>query len=142
MNQDLLDFVREGLGCRCPQEILESIRLQPIPLESMGISLGLDVGGRLLVLILDHPKPDALAGDRLSSLLDRGRRLRDERGFHRLRLVLAVPETEAGYWSGLCADLPLPDERSHWHVFPASQLPLVVRSTPESGWASRLQSFD
>lgn len=131
MNQDLVHFVREGLGCHCPQEILESIRLQPIPLESPGISLGLDVGGRLLVLILDYPKPEALTGDRLSSLLDLGRRLRDERGFHRLRLVLVVPEAESAYWSGLCAALPLPDDRSHWHVFPAHRLPQVLRSVPE-----------
>lgn len=116
-------FVREDLGCGCPEEVFDDIRIEVAPgeLAAGANSRLLVVGGRLMVLIVEPADSDP-ATVAISQLLDRGARLRDDRGCNRFRLVL-VSATERAVPERRLADVSVPDERTHIHVVPAARLP-------------------
>ena len=121
-------FVREELGCGCPEEVFDDIRIEAAPRElaAGANSRLLVVGGRLMVLVVEpgDSDPPTVA---VSQLLDRGARLRDDRGCNRFRLVLVSSPERAVLERGL-PDLSMPDERTHIHVVPPVRLPdLSVR---------------
>jgi hypothetical protein len=116
-------FVRDTLGCGCPDEVLSKIEHQP-GLDGPTCSYDrLDVGGRLLVLIVEDP----LAGtvrESVLALFKLGLEERDRLGFNRLRLVLAGTElgaikSEADAAFTTC---DLPDDRVHLHIVSRSHL--------------------
>lgn len=114
-------FVREGLGCSCPEEVLDRI----------GIDAGdpaltrLRVGGRLLVHLIACPAwadPAPILPRRLAA----GVAERDAGGFNRFRLVLATeeparlrPAAEAAF-----ASLGM-DARTHLHVVTLAEAALL-----------------
>ena len=57
--RELIRFVREILGCGCPDEVLARITED----ASERAEAGLDVGGRLLVRVLSAQDVDSLIGD-------------------------------------------------------------------------------
>ena len=112
-------FVRETLGCGCPQEVFEHIEdSRPGDLRRIA------VGGRLLVYLI-APPTGGVAVDRLAEYLSRGRRERDELGFNRFRLVIAAGEGTADPATLMLAfeRLRAGDERLHLHLVPADALP-------------------
>ncbi len=92
-NEKIKRFVRETLGCGCPEEVfrdiecLRQVRLGPdIVLRS-----AITVGSRLLIYVAEagaEDMPDGILG----LLLSAGRRERDRRGLNRFRLVLLMDE--------------------------------------------------
>lgn len=108
------DFVRDRLGCGCPNELLNQIEIEfPPGPESM---TRLKVGGRLLVHIRKCP---ALADMDLTlpRWLSEGVALRDALAFNRFRLVLLAdapdamrPLAEARFAAQGA------DERTHLHL--------------------------
>jgi hypothetical protein len=115
---DLKDFIVNVLGCGCPQEVLSSINLESSPDVggSMPLLFRIDVGGRLLVLGV---RGDSLLteADALAQLVALGSRIRDERGFNRLRIVAVSddPACEAELRS--CFEtIPGAGDRLHLHV--------------------------
>lgn len=113
-------FIRQGLGCVCPESVLRDIHVEPAPpsLASVPVDWLVAVGGRLLVLICppDLPSSDPAT---LARLAEAAVRLRHEGGFNRVRIVLpvrALPAPDP-------PELPLLVERLHWHQVPVEDLP-------------------
>jgi hypothetical protein len=113
-------FVREGLGCACPQEVFRRIRL-----EARGDLREITVGDRLLVVVWapgDDCGPAALA-----QLAREARDARDARGLNRLRLVVAGEGLPARELERAFAAACGADERAHLHLVPTS----AVAGVPE-----------
>lgn len=113
-------FVRERLGCGCPEELLARIDIdigpEPPPMIRMR------VGGRLLVHIRVCPDPGRLPR-LLAGWLADGVMQRDAMGFNRFRLVLATtdPDTVRADAEALFASLG-GDERTHLHLVSLAEI--------------------
>ena len=83
-------FVRDTLGCGCPDEVLDRIDVFTRPDEAL---TELRVGGRLLVHVRPFPEVTGL-DESLSRWLGAGVALRDRFGFNRFRLVLLTTDPE------------------------------------------------
>jgi hypothetical protein len=121
----LARFVRDVLGCGCPEEILRSItvdRGRLVPGLDVEVTR-LDVGGRLLVWVVPaarlKPLPSVVA-----AAVPAGVEERDRRACHRFRLVLAAadpaaidqPAREA---FAACKQV---DDRVHLHIVPLDEV--------------------
>jgi hypothetical protein len=128
-------FVREALGCACPHAIFDNIRLETDPAGFTGFPGArlLEIGGRLLVLLVDGT-PAALPPHAINTLLQQGRKLRDAGGFNRFRLVMVVsPGCDPGKLAGFDPGSMDPvDDRVHLHTLPPSQLPALLRVPVEA----------
>jgi hypothetical protein len=112
----LRHFVRDTLGCGCPDEVLAAITAE----EMAGPPLPrwrLDVGGRLLVWVVDG---DRAAADAVAECLRAGVEERDRLGFNRFRLVVVGSEARA---TGSLAG----DDRAHLHLIARDLLPPPLR---------------
>ena len=118
-------FVREVLGCGCPEEVLRSIRADRgrlVPGLDVEVTR-IDAGGRLLVYVVP-----AGAAERLETVIaaavEAGAGERDRRGFNRFRLVIAADDSaaiEPRARAAFAACEPR-DERAHLHVVPLGEL--------------------
>ena len=122
----LIRFVRDVLGCGCPDEVLQSItvgRGRWVPAIEAEITR-LDVGGRLLVYVVEpagaEPLTTVVSGAVAAGLADRERH-----GFNRFRLVLATGDPAAIKAAAREAfeACNLPDERVHLHVVAVEDCP-------------------
>jgi hypothetical protein len=128
---ELVRFVRDVLGCGCPDDIVDRTVID----RARHGERGLDVGGRLLVRVLSANDPDRL----VAALPEVVRRLRDERdrrGFNRVRIVVVSADHD-GLPPVLRARLETladADDRVHLHVVAPDTLPrsLVVSEPPEA----------
>jgi cytosine/adenosine deaminase-related metal-dependent hydrolase len=120
---ELIRFVRETLGCGCPDEVVARITVE----ISENGERGLDVGGRLLVRVLPTDDVERVV-ETFPETVERLRRERDRRGFNRLRLVLAPPGSElVGERLTAALDgLAAADGRVHLHIAEAGDLPAVL----------------
>lgn len=119
------EFVRDVLGCQCPDEVFRDIGVCERPREFEGLTAGVlwRIGGRLLVLIVPT-EPGKLSGEVLAELMTAGCRLRDSAGFNRFRLVLAThSDTGRQRLTELAGQQPITDEKTHLHVVRTDQLP-------------------
>jgi hypothetical protein len=121
---DIKYFVKNILGCTCPDKVFEQIEDKQVVVSSSPHTRSITIGGRLLIYIwevynLDHFK------EKLFALLEAGRKQRDEQGLNRFRAVLAVHgathnvESEA---SSYFLQFTGRDDRMHIHVVTASVL--------------------
>jgi len=113
-------FVREKLGCGCPDSVFEQIDYQ----EHAAI-LGHDastqrllIGNSLLIYILES-NDEQLLQAHLPRLIKMAREERDKQGYHRLRVVLVTEQAESLRTTveRLFASFPEVDERVHLHVY-------------------------
>jgi hypothetical protein len=90
-NEDIKTFVQQTLGCACPEEIFNHIECQSnIKLaDNIVLSNKINIGGRLLIYIIEVNNPDSIKYI-LPSILSTGQGERDRLNFNRFRLVLAV----------------------------------------------------
>lgn len=121
-------FVRETLGCACPDAVFRSIETDTGGGELGGIPVlaRLVIGARLLVYLLDA---DAVPGDalaeRIPAALRAGRDARDQASLNRCRVVLVTgspPAIEAAADRALTT-LPEADDRLHLHTVHDAALP-------------------
>jgi hypothetical protein len=122
-------FIRETLGCGCPEEVLQWIECshsQPVPEHSLLLTR-IDVGGRLLVYVVEGDEAPESAVEALPALVAAGLAERDRAGFNRLRLVVASddPETIGPLAERAFADSAPQDDRIHLHVVAGGELPFV-----------------
>jgi hypothetical protein len=108
-------FVRETLGCSCPEEVFEKIECQN---EIEGIpGSRIIVGNRLLIYIIPV---DGQSGIRsvIEAALERGVTERDNKGFNRLRLVLTTsrPDELRSLAEHGFEDSGYADSKTHLHV--------------------------
>ena len=121
---DIKDFVRNTLGCTCPDKVFEQIEDRHIVPSSSPHTRSITIGGRLLIYIWEIDTQHRFK-ENLFALLEAGKRQRDEQGLNRFRAVLAVNgtthnvETEAiSYFLQFTGR----DERIHIHVVSAAVL--------------------
>jgi hypothetical protein len=119
----LIRFVRQTLGCGCADEVLARISLD----ESEAGESGLDVGGRLLVRVLEAEDVDRL----IESFPDTVERLlveRDRREFRRLRLVVCHthPVVMGEVLDGMLELIETADERVYVHALEHDCLPSIL----------------
>jgi hypothetical protein len=110
-------FVRNVLGCGCPDEVFDFVEL------GKGASFSgvrLNIGNRLLIYVTEL-EADRLNKGTLKNLLALGRDERDGLGFNRFRLVLAVDEPEAVI-DKAGEMLSISDDRAHLHVVQRSDV--------------------
>ena len=118
------NFVKDILGCTCPDKVFEQIEDRQDASSSSPHSRSITIGGRLLIYIWEVDGPDRFK-DNLFAMLGAGKKERDEQGFNRFRAVLVVDgttqkvETEViSYFSQFTGR----DDRMHLHVVPKAAL--------------------
>jgi hypothetical protein len=122
--QQIRRFVRETLGCTCPDEVFKQIRqLDQCALFTSAHAV-YEIGGRLCVAVYVPANWRALART-LGQLVAAGMQYRDQHGFNRFRLVIACCDDDAVIQLPQAFEaLPEIDDKVHLHVVPPSQLPV------------------
>lgn len=89
INQKVKEFVRDKLGCKCPNEVFEIIEVER-NFSSEVLQYRINVGNRLLIYVVDGSR--CQTEESVRNLVEEGVKERDERNFNRFRLVLAMDE--------------------------------------------------
>jgi len=122
-------FVRSTLGCRCPDEVFQSIAIERASTSRDALPhTRLVIGGRLLIHVFEAPSARATAAA-VSVLAKKGLAERDAQHFNRYRLVVASDHptqilTDAKTSFASAVD---DDDRAHLHVLATDQLPDALR---------------
>lgn len=124
-------LVRNLLGCKCPDEVFDSIAVKAPAANDMSsgyFDIELIVGGRLLVGLV---YVDRLSDIRTEGrqLIDLGTALRDQKGLNRFRLVL-VGEVLQRDTEDLELHAAALDDKVHIHVISAQTLDKCVKVGP------------
>lgn len=118
-------FVREVIGCNCPDEVFRKIDVQrgSTAIQSCPAECELRIGGRLLIVVVSEPAEELSA--RLGRIIAEGRRFRDEEKFNRFRLVVLTGNPAGDRTKLLQAfeAVPAKDERTHLHVLGRGEVP-------------------
>jgi hypothetical protein len=123
--ENIQRFVRQVLGCECPEEVFKHIEgTCSIPLDNGIILRGrLNIGNRLLIYIV-MAQSSAFVKEALPELVRTGMAERDRKGFNRFRLVLASDDRKRieDIAERTFNSLLLRDEKVHFHVVEMSAL--------------------
>ena len=89
--ENIKAFVRQTLGCACPEEVFKRIDCQSnIKLnDNILLSSKINVGNKLLIYVVEINDQDFIRRT-LPNLVEIGKKERDSSGFNRFRLVLAT----------------------------------------------------
>ncbi len=90
MNREQIkQFVRDTLGCTCPDEVLEHIdcRAGVKVSDDVALDYEINVGNRLLIFLVTVDDADSLK-PLVSQLVREGTKKRNQENFNRFRLVL------------------------------------------------------
>jgi hypothetical protein len=123
----LQNFIRSTLGCGCPDDVLEWIQCTRTELtqeEDTRITR-IDVGGRLLVYVLEIEGPDRRAEEALPAVVAAASVDRATSCFNRLRVVVAIDDLEEARprLERIFNDSAPADDKVHLHVVRATDLP-------------------
>lgn len=115
-NTSVKRFVREHLGCVCPDEVFDNITVT----EQSGIfalaNTVYEIGGRLFVAVFFAADSHDMARH-LGKLVEAGKHYRDQHGYNRFRLVIVTDDDGAEKdLQQVFDDLPGIDEKTHLHV--------------------------
>jgi hypothetical protein len=121
---DIERFVRETLGCGCPDEVFQSIEVADASTTSGTVSFTRLVIGQRLLIHVWRPATAAALPEDVQALAAQGCAERDARGYNRYRLVIATAEPEGTIDAVAAAftDVVGDDDRAHVHVVAASEL--------------------
>jgi hypothetical protein len=124
--QQIKHFVRDTLGCTCPDEVFEQIRQVEQCAVFASAHAVYEIGGRLCVAVYAPVKWRELA-QKLGLLVADGMQYRDQHGYNRFRLVIACSDDDAVIQLPQVFEaLSGIDDKVHLHVVPPSQLPVDV----------------
>jgi hypothetical protein len=122
----LIRFIREVLGCNCPDEVFRRVEVQTgsTAVKCCPADYEIRIGGRLLVVVTSEPV-ERLTASRLENLFAEGRRARDAEGFNRFRLVVRTEDAAQGKKNLLRAfkEISSRDEKTHLHVVEKHEVP-------------------
>lgn len=115
-------FVREVLGCRCPEDVFENVECRENPGSSCGVPLRykISVGGRLLIYVIEADDVRDFM-EALPLVIGEGTAERDRRGFNRFRLVVASEGAEGA--RAALGRVKTPDDRVHLHAVEKGRMP-------------------
>jgi hypothetical protein len=118
----IYDFVRNRLGCQCPEEVFDDI-IVGFPSIFKGIShcaLQILIGNRLFLALVRTDRLSEMTNE-VRTILQQGKLIRDDNGFNRFRLVL-IGAVEEKTLMALQMEADGMDDRVHVHHFPESVL--------------------
>jgi hypothetical protein len=128
-NKDIKTFVQKTLGCSCPEEVFDHIECQSnIKLaDNIVLSNKINIGGRLLIYIMEVNSPDSIKYI-LPSILSSGKEERDRLSFNRFRLVLAADNLNdiRQVVNVMFKTINNKDERIHLHIVSKDNFPLFL----------------
>jgi len=123
----LRTFIRSTLGCGCPDDVLEWIQCTHTELaqEQDTRITRIDVGGQLLVYVLEIEGHDRRAEEALPAVISAAIVDRSTSCFNRLRVVVAVddPEEMKPGLEGVFNGSAPADDKVHLHVVRTTDLP-------------------
>ena len=93
-NQALKIFIRETLGCRCPEKVFEKIEVEHFhPFEGVSEITRIVVGDTLLIYVA---KPNVVKNvvEKLELIGEAGKADRDKNKYNRFRLVLPIAQDD------------------------------------------------
>jgi hypothetical protein len=126
VTESVRNFVRETLGCTCPEELLWQIEAERRPARSTNMPAHrvLTVGNRLLIYLWEADTPSL--GATVACLLEAGREERNRRGLNRFRLVVVHPDPaqiEPTARQAYAAWKRAGEDRTHLHLVRPEDLP-------------------
>ena len=125
-------FVREVLGCNCPDEVFRRVEVQAgsAAVKSCPADYEIRIGGRLLVVVTSEPV-ERLTDSRLENVFAEGRHARDAGHFNRFRLVVQAENAahEKEKLLRLFEGISTRDEKTHLHVVAKREVPDFFRGT-------------
>ncbi len=123
-NEKITAFVRDVLGCGCPDEVFNKIEISNVELDpDMATAIRIVIGDTLLIYILPNT-PVAIVTTNIGKLIAAGKQDRDLHGYNRFRLVLhsydnqVLEENILGLFSAIAAK----DAKLHLHFVEADTL--------------------
>ena len=127
MCHEIKRFVRETLGCSCPEEVFNNIDCQQASAGTPGRKV--NVGGRLLIYIIGMDGKSGIQGI-IESALEQGVGEREKKGFNRFRLVLVTSRPEELHRrAGQAFDNSgYTDERTHLHIVSESDVEGIMNA--------------
>lgn len=127
-------FVREVIGCNCPDEVFRHIEIQrgSSAVKACSADCELRIGGRLLILVTSEPV--SRLSPRLAEVIAEGKRARDESKFNRFQLVVQTenPDRESEQLVQAFESLSHKDERTHLHVLPKGDVANFFSHAPHT----------
>ena len=119
-------FVREVVGCTCPEEVFKRVEVKPgsSAIRSCSADYEIHIGGRLLIVLSSEPV-EGLSSARLEKVMAEGRSARDAGKFNRFRFIVQAdnaPEVEKQFLR-LFDGLATKDEKTHLHVVGRKDVP-------------------
>jgi len=123
--ESIKTFVRQTLGCGCPEEVFNYIDCQSdVVLKDILLSRKINIGNRLLIYVIEVSTPDSVKHI-LPLLVETGRRERESMRFNRFRLVLAADSlNEIKQAADAVFETVKKDERVHLHIIPKADIPI------------------
>lgn len=122
-------FIRDSLGCTCPDEVFGSINVEQNPglVRNAKTEYLLTIGDKLVVYMIE-PNEWTVLCDNLQQIFDWGRRRRDAAELNRFRLVVCTQDIHSakGALFQCMESLPGLDERLHLHVILPENLPQLT----------------
>ena len=127
-------FVREVIGCNCPDEVFRRIEIQrgSSVVKACLATCELRIGGRLLIVVTAEPLARLAA--HLAEVVAEGKRARDELRFNRFRLIVQTGRhgEESEQLVRAFESLPDKDERTHLHILAKGEVPNFFSHAPDA----------
>jgi hypothetical protein len=112
-------FVRQTLGCECPDEVFRHIDCQYNITLNNNIVLRnkINIGNRLLIYVVETNDADFVK-NKLAGLVSAGKNERETQGFNRLRIVIATDNKNVigDTAERIFKTLDSTDEKIHLHI--------------------------
>ncbi len=124
-SSELKQFVRERLGCSCPDEVFSSIHVtdNPVAFNSLPVDYLVEIGNRLLIAVITLQSRDNI-NDTIERIIDIGRLYRDSNAFNRFRMVVVLAgEDDMNSVQQAFDSVTGKDEKIHLHLIEPSDLP-------------------
>ena len=126
MNYEIREFVRNNLGCNCPEEVFQYIDLQSaVDIgENIILDYEINIGNRLLIFTIGIDEVNSLETV-LSKLVQAGIKRRDDNKFNRFRLVLLTAEiNDTALQAQEIFNSLITDDKIHLHIIKKDDFPL------------------
>ncbi len=127
-NEKITTFVRDILGCGCPDEVFNKIEVSVLSLvPEITTVTRIVVGDTLLIYILPDTPVDMIT-KYVGKLVVTGKRDRDLHGYNRFRLVVPScnDSDQEGKVSALFAAVAENDEKLHIHYVDADVMGAIL----------------
>ena len=126
-------FVREVLGCNCPDAVFKQIKVQrgATAVRSCPADYEIRIGDKLLIVVTSSAKLTEVSW--LENVILEGKQARDMTGFNRFRLVVVIPE--ASRWREellrVFDNISSRDKKTHLHVIEQEDMPILFEKAEE-----------